>query len=451
MSEAMFRRLLPLALLLGCSSTQEAASKTDDAEADDASMHRPTPEPVAELDPAPAPEPQPMSVSDSDLSAAARSINAFSGELYGRVAKTPGNLIVSPASISIALGMTYQGATGETANEFRAALQVEDSKLDPAAWHAAMGRLGTDWTSSPEGEHRNPPPEIALANRLFGAKKLKFDPGFLSDSEKTYGASMERLDFGATERARTHINDWVEDRTRDRIRDLLPPGAIQTDTLLVLANAIYFKGQWQHPFDERSTTDAPFTLDGGEAVKVPTMRNTQSFRYAETDAVTLVEMPYQGAEFAMLLVVPASPEGLGALESSFSGADTLEGWTSSMLPSRIDLSMPKFTIEPAKSITLRTALESMGLKRAFTGAAQFDGMVATRDDRLKISEVFHKGFIEVDEKGTEAAAATAVVMARGGARPTEPTRVEVDRPFLFFIRDRTSGAVLFMGRVADPR
>lgn len=440
----MLRRALPFILLFGCSSTQEAPSApTKPAPSE---PHAP---PEADEADAPSQPSPPVTVFDSDLDAAATSLNAFSGDLYGRVSDAPGNLILSPASVSFALGMTYQGATAETAAELRSALRVDASNLEPQTWHAAMGQLSTAWTTPPPGDHRNPPPEVALANRLFGADRLTFDPAFLEASERAYGAPMERLDFSAPDRARTHINDWVEDQTRDRIVDLIPRSGITPDTALVLANAVYFKGQWQHAFNEASTHDAPFSTAAGKAVDVPTMRNTATYRYAAKDDVTLVELPYVGGGFAMLIAMPSKPAGLGALEGSLEPA-TLEAWNASLQPGRIALSMPKFRIEPASSLALGEALRGMGLQRAFTDAAQFDRMVTSEDARVKISGVFHKGFIEVDEKGTEAAAATAVGMTTT-SMPADPKPLAIDRPFMFFLRHADTGAIVFMGRVLDPR
>lgn len=439
MHPTMLRRALPFVVFLGCSATQgnppsgadgKTGSKTDTAQ---------------ELPPAP----DPLPVSDSDLAAVSQSINAFSHDLYGQIATEDGNLIISPASIAIALGMTYQGATDNTAAEFESVLHVQG--IEPEQWHAAAGQLAQRWmTTVPAAEGQAPAPEIALANRLFGAKGVPFKDAFLTRSARDYRAPLERLDFAASEQSRAHINGWVEDRTRDRIRNLIPAGALTKDTLLVLANAIYFKAQWQEPFKESATHDAVFVANGEEKVEVPTMRTTQNFKYTAQDNATVLELPYASSSFAMTLAMPHEPDGLGALEASLT-ADSVAQWSSVMSYQRITLSLPKFKLEPAESITLGVPLQALGLKQAFTDAAQFHGMAAPEDERLKIDDVFHKGFIEVDERGTEAAAATAVVMMRAGSMPAEPVPVAFDRPFLFFIRDTDTGAILFMGRIVDPR
>ncbi len=261
---------------------------------------------------------------------------------------------------------------------------------------------------------------------------------------------MERLNFAASEPSRAHINGWVEDQTRNRIRDLIPPNVLTKDTLLVLANAIYFKGQWQEPFNESGSHDATFAVHGNEKVEVPTMRTTKNFKYSVVDEATVVELPYASSSFAMMLAMPHEPNGLDGLEDSLK-PDSIEKWSSAMSYQRVALSMPKFKVEPEESIKLADPLKALGLQRAFTDLAQFEGMADPRDERRKIDDVFHKGFIEVDEKGTEAAAATAVVMMRAGGMPADPVPVAFDRPFLFFIRDTDTGAILFMGRVVDPR
>ena len=450
MFRAMLRRALSFILLVGCSSSPgpHPAPTGPDPSDSRTPLEADHVDPADDADPPTDPSP-PVTVFDSDLDAAAASLDAFSTDLYGRVSDAPGNLVLSPASVAMALGMTYQGASGETAAELRSALRVDASNLEPQRWHAAMGQLGSAWTTPPPGDHHTPPPEVALANRLFGADRLTFEPAFLQASERAYGAPMERLDFSAPDRARSHINDWVEDQTHERIVDLIPRSGVDVDTALVLANAVYFKGQWQHTFKETATQDAPFSTAAGKAVDVPTMRNTASYRYAAKDDVTLVELPYTGGGFAMLIAMPSEPTGLGALEDSLKPA-TLEAWQASVQPERIALSMPRFRIEPSSSLALGKALREMGLQRAFTDAAQFDRMVTPADAGVKISGVFHKGFIEVDENGTEAAAATAVGMTTTSI-PAKPKPLAIDRPFMFFLRHAETDTILFMGRVVDPR
>ncbi|MEM6294150.1 MAG: serpin family protein [Myxococcota bacterium] len=436
--------VLPLTLLAGCSSTQGPSPQTS------GSPSETPPTPTGDK-PTDAPMPAPTPVSDEDLAAAGKSINAFGFDLYRKVATGSDNLIVSPASIAIALGMTFQGATGETAAELEQALHVGDA-IPTAQWHAAMGGLGTRWMGLQHADGGAlPPTEIALANRLFGADSLPFRESFIAASERDYQAPMERLDFTKSDPARLHINDWVEKQTRTRIKDLLPPGAIKSDTLLVLANAIYFKAQWATPFEAQGTSDAPFFVGGTEKASVPTMRKTGYFAHDRTDDAQVLQLPYAGGPFAMTIVMPTTRDGLGALEAKLS-AETTQAWWGELQSSRIAVSMPKFKLAPSKSLELAPALKSLGVTKAFTNAAEFEGMAPPEVERLRIDEVFHKGFIEVDESGTEAAAATAVVMARAGAAPgADPETFTIDRPFLFFIRDTSTDTTVFMGRVNDPR
>ncbi len=448
MSLFMLSRALPLLLILGCSSTQG----TSPASGSDEKAPEPAEQPGADAAaPTSSAPPSPKPVSDTDLSAASKSINAFSADLYGRLAGNPGNLVMSPASMVIALGMTYQGATGATAAEFEKVLHVEQSGLAADQWHASMGELGARWMAlSESSDEREPKPEIAVANRLFGSQDVNFLTPFLTSSQRDYRAPLEPIDFKASEAARAHINGWVEDRTRDRIKDLLPTGSIDGDTLLVLANALYFKAQWQNTFTEEATADGAFFVEGKSKVQVPMMSQIENYKFATTDDASIIELPYSGRSHAMVLVVPKAKDGLSKLEAAFTG-DSMDTWLASAKYERIALSMPKFKVAPSKSFALSEELQALGLQRAFTDGAEFFGMADPKEELLKISNVFHKGFIEVDENGTEAAAATAVVMMRAGSVPQEPMPFAIDRPFMFFIRDINTGATLFVGRVVDPR
>ena len=436
----MSRRLLPLLLVLGCSpSTPEPATATDQREAP-SKPTTPTPEPVKPSNP----EPAAPDTSDP----IARSINAFSFDLYGQVAAEPGNLIVSPASVAIALGMTANGAQGPTAAEFDTVLHTKASGLSDPQWHAALGKLVRSWTaqaSHPDG----PSIDFSAANRLFVQDGLGFLDAFITASEAHYAAPVEPLNFAAAEQARAHINGWVEQQTHDRIVELIPSGGIDASTRLVLVNALYFRGDWLHPFSARGTKDAPFHVGGTEAVSVPTMYNNARYPYAKVDGASVVQMPYWRSTFAMTLVVPDAVDGLPALEARLS-PETLAGWVAALKPQGIGVALPKFKLEPSSSLALSSALKGLGLTLAFSDRADFGGILPESEEPLKISEVFHKGFIEVDERGTEAAAATAVAVKRGGGGQPD-LEVEVDRPFLFFIRDTETGATVFMGRVVDPR
>ena len=224
------------------------------------------------------------------------------------------------------------------------------------------------------------------------------------------------------------------------------------ETRLVLVNAIYFLGDWAQPFAKEATQPAAFSVSASQKKDVPTMHAVESFRFAARDGLKAVELPYKGGQMSMVLVLPDAPDGLAALESSFTAA-RLDGIVASLAPTRVHVSLPKFEVDPPGALGLGAVLAKLGMADAFSPAmADFTGIANPPDprDRLFISEVFHKAFVKVDEKGTEAAAATAGVMDRAGAVMVQPAEFKADHPFLFFIRDNASGMILFMGRVADP-
>lgn len=376
----------------------------------------------------------------------AKQSNAFGFDLYGRLRSTPGNVVVSPASISTALAMTWAGARGETAAQMQRVLHFEGT---PQAVAMASGQLVKGLTDPAR------PVVFRVANRLFGEKTFRFETAFLESTRAAYGAALEQLDFkGATQQARAAINGWVESQTEKRIQDLVPPSGVSADTRLVLVNAIYFLGDWQQPFTAEATRPAPFHPTPATSKDVPTMNQVGVFRLATAPGARLLELPYKGGALSMLVVLPDAPDGLPAVEKALSGA-ALAAWTAPLKLQRVVVALPKFTIDPAESLSLGDTLAALGMPLAFDRAhADFTGIAnpASREDRLSIARVFHKAFVKVDEKGTEAAAATAVSMQRAGsAAPTErPVEFRADRPFLFLIRDNATGLVVFLGRVADP-
>jgi len=382
----------------------------------------------------------------------AAGFNAFGLELYRKVATTPGDQVISPASVAVALAMTHAGARGDTAKEMETALHVTRPVAD---LHAAVGTMLTSWnapreTADPMPMHAPKPAEIAVANRLFGEATMPYEPAFLELSRGVFAAPLEKVDFkGAHEAARTTINDWVEERTHDRIQELLPAGSVDASMRLVLVNAIYFKASWENPFSEHLTAPAPF-FAGKRSHDVPTMHVTEHFSFIESnaDGVQVIELPYGDRGFAMTLVVPLAKDGLAKLEAALT-SEKLTSWTAALAGERIALSLPKFRIAPAEGLRLSKALGELGVRKAFGREADLTG-IAPASEQLQLAEAYHKGFIAVDEKGTEAAAATAMA-GRAGGMPAEPREVKVDRPFLYFIRDTRSGLVMFMGRVADPK
>ena len=380
-----------------------------------------------------------------EAAAFARASNAFGLELYGKLRDQTGNLALSPASLSLALTMAWAGAQGETAAQMQKVLHLEGASEQVLG---SAGKLGAFLQSPAQ------PVTVRLANRLFGEKSYAFEPSFLQQTQAAFGAGLEPVDFrAAAEPARQQINGWVASQTERRIQGLIPPQGVDQDTRLVLVNAVYFLGAWAERFDEKQTAPAPFHLTASGTKEVPFMSRIGKVRVASADGVRLCELPYQGEGFAMTIVMPEAVDGLGAVEKSLS-ADKLQQWSSALGEERVWLRLPKFELNPTESLSLAAPLKSLGMTAAFSrDRADFTGIAKPADpaDRLYVTKVFHKAFVKVEEKGTEAAGASAVVMSRkGSAEAAMPIELRIDRPFLFFIRERSSGTVLFMGRVVDP-
>ncbi len=373
---------------------------------------------------------------------------AFAFDLYHAVRTSTGNLVYSPFSISLALALTYAGAREATASQMA---QVMHFTLAPEVLHPAFNRLDLDLAARPAqaaGVDEEDRFELSIANSLWGQQDWPFLPEFLDLLALNYAAGMRLVDFqGATESARRQINDWVSDETRKRIQDIIGPGVLTPDTRLVLANAIYFKATWENEFDPDETVDAPFTLLDGSQVTVDRMglESGESFSYAAGDGWQAIALPYRGGLADMLIIVP----DLGSFDLFEASLDSgsYAAVVSALQQQQVLLRMPKFTFET--SLGLSDTLVGLGMTDAFDPSlADFSAMDGSRD--LYIGDVLHKAFIAVDEKGTEAAAATVVIMAMS-AMPVEGLELTIDRPFLYFIRDVPTGTVLFMGRVLDPR
>jgi serpin B len=385
----------------------------------------------------------------SDLTQLVEGNTAFAFDLYQAIRLSTGNLVYSPYSISIALAMTYGGARGETASQMA---DVMHYTLPDAQFHPAFNLLGLDLARRPDqaaGVDAKDRFQLTIANSLWGQNGWSFLPEYLDLLAVNYGAGMRLVDFEkSSESARKQINNWVSDQTNKRIKDIIPAGALDPSTRLVLANAIYFKATWEYEFDANSTNDAPFTLLNGETVNVPMMsqEHQQTFSYASGDGWQAIALPYKGSLTDMVIIVPDA----GNFES-FETVLTAERYNeivSAMQPQQVILSMPKFTFETP--LGLKDTLVEMGMQGAFDlNRADFSGMDGTRI--LYIGNVLHKAFIAVDEKGTEAAAATVVLMLATGALMPQGIELTIDRPFFYVIRDIPTGTVLFMGRVLDPR
>lgn len=367
--------------------------------------------------------------------------NRFALDLYAKLKDDDGNIFCSPYSISTALAMTWAGARGTTAEQMAKVLHFER----PAAEiHADFKRLIESQNEA--GKKGNY--ELSVANALWGQKGYGFLKEYLELVENNYHAALREVDFDhAIEEARQTINQWVEDKTKEKIKDLLKPGTLQQGTTLILTNAIYFKGQWILQFKEEKTKDEPFTLLDGKQIDVPMMNQTDRFGYAEDDNVQVLELPYTGDDLSMVIVLPRKTDGIGELDKMLT-AEKLNGWLAKLPRQKVIVSIPKFKM--TCEFSLAKILESMGMPDAFSRAADFSGMTGKQD--LFISAVIHKAFVEVNEEGTEAAAATAVTMMRATAMPPKPDPVfRADHPFIFMIRDMKTGAMLFLGRVMNPQ
>lgn len=378
--------------------------------------------------------------SSSEVADFAKSNNAFAVDVYAKLRAGKGNIAFSPASISTALDMTWAGAKGTTASQMQQVLHLGDDR--DAALAAAKATVQT-YSGSHDGY------ELAFADKLFGEKTYRFDQGFVSLSQDVFGAALEPVDFlKAPDAQRRSINAFVKGATHDRIVDLVPEGAVTAETRLVLVNAVYMKGKWQYAFDKGDTSLQAFaTPDGPKDVQ--TMHNTANYRYADTGEVQILEMPYQGHDLAFTIVLPKDPGGLAAIEKKLD-AQSLDRWLSGAQEQRVALSLPRFKVDTKDPLRLKPLLASLGMPLAFEDDADFTGM-SDKDEGIKIDDAFHKAFVSLDEEGTEAAAATAVVMKIEGATAVEYTpRFVADHPFLFTVRDTRSGLVLFMGRVSDP-
>jgi serpin B len=393
---------------------------------------------------APAPLAKPATI--DELKAMAKSDNAFAVDLYARARAQKGNLVMSPFSISTALAMTWAGAKGETAAQMARVLHL-DGPADRAVDIA--GSLVASY-GAPDNKVT-----VRIANRLFGEKSYAFEQPFLGRLQTAFGAPLEPVDFTtATEPSRARINAWVAGQTQDRIKDLVPAGGVTKDTRLALVNAIYFLGDWAVPFEKSHTANEPFFTAKIDKKDVPTMHQTEHLHFAATDGVKVLELPYQNGALAMDFVLPDTVDGLDAIEARLTPA-ILDKWMGTAQTDQVIVSLPKFELAPQASLSLGETLSAMGMPLAFDRVkADFTGIANPRnpEDRLYISAVFHKGFIKVDEKGTEAAAASAVMTARAGAAApvAPPKEFKADHPFLYLLRDTRSGLVLFMGRVSDP-
>lgn len=384
-------------------------------------------------------------VGGEDVQTLAAGNNAFALDLYQALKGEGDNLIYSPYSISLALAMTYAGAAGDTAAQMAQTLHFD---LPPERLHPAFNALDLQLMQQQKSDPKDAQPfQLSLANSLWPQQDDVFLPAFLDLLGRNYGAGLYPLDYrNQPEAARQQINQWVSQQTKEKIKDLIPQGQIAPDTRLVLTNAIYFKADWLQPFAKESTRDFPFQRLDGSQVNAPLMsfEHPQSLPYLAGPGFQAVELPYVGEQVAMLILVPDAGN-FEAFESNLNAA-TIADISRNLDARTVALALPKFQF--TSQFSLKDALTALGMRDAFNdGAADFSGMTGQRD--LVISAVLHKAFVAVDEKGTEAAAATAVVMKELALMLPDISLV-VDRPFIFAILDKPSGALLFVGRVLDP-
>lgn len=369
---------------------------------------------------------------------------AFAFDLYRALRGAEGNLFFSPYSISVALAMTYAGAAGNTADQMASSMHFT---LPRDRLHPAFNAYALDLQNRAEAETEGTAFELSVANSLWGQQDFPFRREFLDLLAEHYGAGMRLVDFAADpEAARLAINGWVSDETRDKILDLIPSGAIDPLTRLVLANAIYFQAGWLHPFEAEATTTEPFHLLDGTTVDAPLMHQDRAYGRSVRDGYRAVELPYASGNMSMLILLPDEGEFRSVEEAL--GPEMVQQLVDELTFGPVILSLPRFSYD--SDFSLEAALRNLGMTDAFDpGSADFSGMDGRRD--LFIGSILHKAFVSVDEHGTEAAAATAVIMELTSAYLDEPIVFTVDRPFLFLIRDRETGSILFLGRVLDPR
>lgn len=374
---------------------------------------------------------------------ASSSINSLAVKLYRQLGReTTDNLIFSPASISAALTLAYGGARGQTATEIARVLdlppdaeQAHHSQAEFLRWARTAGKTGQR------------PFELSMANAIWGQMQVRWRPEYLALANQHYDAGLRTVDFRSNpEVARREINAWVAQNTAKKITELLAPGTIHRDIRLVLTNAVYFKADWLEPFKNEATSHQPFFLANGRKTSKPTMHQVGRFRYREDAFVQVLEMPYQGNTLAMVVVLPKPGVDLKNLEDQLT-KEGLTAWTSGLQPKQVSVYLPKF--EFRASLQLAKTLADLGMPLAFSDEADFSGM--SEEVSLKIERVIHQAYVAVDEKGTEAAAATAITM-RPTAAPVEerPVLFRADRPFLFLIRERQRDTILFFGRLMEP-
>lgn len=378
--------------------------------------------------------------SSRDLALVVEGNTRFALDLYQEFAKVDGNLFFSPYSISTVLAMTCAGARANTEAQMAQVLRfsLRQAQLHPA-FAALEARLGAAQKAGSV--------QLRVANALWPQMGYDLLPDFLALTEAHYGAAIFPVAFGQAEAARKRINTWVEERTENKIVELIGPGILNVLTRLVLVSAIYFKGDWASQFDESLTEHAPFWITPTDSVSVPIMTQQATFGYGETESLQVLELPYAGGSLSMIVLLPRERDGLAALERDLTG-ENLAAWSSLLRECEVQVFLPRF--KHKSHFELSAVLQDLGMRDAFNEErANLAGMDG-RENWLFISDVLHQAFVDVNEEGAEAAAATAVVMEMRGLPPPPPV-FRADHPFLFFIRENQTRSILFLGRIVQPR
>jgi serpin B len=373
---------------------------------------------------------------------AVRGSNQFALDLYDHLRSEKGNLFFSPSSISTALTMTYAGARGETAKQIAQVLHADLPADKLAAEYAKLLRTQRDGGKEYDFE-------FATANAFWGQNGYTFVPQYTQLLQANFGAILRPVDFGQSEQARQTINHWVEQQTKGKIQDLIPSRGIDPAVRLVLTNAVYFKAAWDKPFNPLATQEQPFHLLDGTTSPVQMMHQMEPFRYLHGDSFSALDMSYADGAFSMTVFLPAKADGLPALEKQLVSGKLVD-WLRQIdvkQTEEVRVEFPKF--RGAQDLSLRELLSRMGMPLAFDPhQADLFGINGGREP-LWLSAAFHKAYVDVNERGTEAAAATGFAAA-GAAMLRQPPVFSADHPFGFVIRDRRTGQVLFMGRVVKP-
>lgn len=387
--------------------------------------------------------------------------NELAIDLYRELSSSPKSIIISPLSINLAMSIVYAGAKSETAIQLRKALNLKLSSCEAQLGMSTLlkdlnKRKYKDWVGEEKnGERRVVQKdvkalELIIANALWGQDGYKFKKDFIETNRKYYEVGFNLVDYiNRTEEARREINKWVEDKTGSKIRNLIPEGLLDNMTRLVISNATYFKSSWKNEFDPSDTKNDVFSLSNGNEIKVPMMRQKKDFRYSVSDDVKIVELPYKGGEIVMTIILPCDSKKFADFEKKLSLSE-LEDLINGLELGEVELYMPKFKTE--YDCSAKKVMQKLGVIDAFImGKANLKGIADVVGAPLFLSEIVHKSYIDVNEKGTEAAAVTALVETGSDLlKRKKPVKIKVNRPFVYFIRDRKTGAIIFMGRLMMP-